>query len=611
MADIKNFGLSGVGSDVQMGKAGPRLIVNGSAIEIHGSDGVTLANLRSSNAVVGSDVVVLSQLNAAEAALTNSIAQATVENGYELILGNSISNGDSLWSNGAVPLTDNSTVSHAVDSINTLLAKLVPTAPANFPNSQNFAVSSVGSAPVLASGVSDHAGSGLSAGASVTRITGSTVSSNNTISNVGPGNSGTMSMLINNTVVGSHTLTGSGDVGNYGGLAITGEAAYPASTPGFWTAVNVAVTSATVSSLGVNSMHVTDTAASNTTPVVFVLDNLTSVPAVTGSTIAQNSAGTLAYSSSVPHYNTGATLTANTSISNLAGQTYYNGNPLSISATNSILSTQAYSYASVGITTPIVANTTTATAITPVTVNVNGTNTHTSGQVTYTATNVNGTGNSGALTTKILLKNGTALTSQVDEMSVPVSSLGSSPNNNNAVRVTMAGGDTPSDSYTTWVQNAAIQTYDATVVGGVLKNDTTNYSTGYLPAGPNLSGQAAAQYVTFAFERTALSQFVINVTGTYAGCWIALPGVSDNSSVSPHALGGAWWNAFVSYNGAGVPGYSGDTTAGCGFGTVMSGSTGAFTVTFGTASSTSATGSTILVRFRLNTGQSISALSFT
>ena len=48
--------------------------------------------------------------------------------------------------------------------------------------------------PLLASGVGDHAGSGLSAGASVTRITGSTVSSNNTISNVGPGNSGTMSL---------------------------------------------------------------------------------------------------------------------------------------------------------------------------------------------------------------------------------------------------------------------------------------------------------------------------------------------------------------------------------------------------------------------------------
>jgi hypothetical protein len=282
---------------------------------------------------------------------------------------------------------------------------------------------------------------------------------------------------------------------------------------------------------------------------------------------------------------------------------------LSASATNAILSTQVYSYTTTGITTPIVANTTSATAITPVTINVNGTNVHTSGQVTLTATNVNGTGSSGAIGTTILVLNGT--TTAVDELNVTVSGLGSSPNNNNALRVGMANGDTPSDTTSTWVQNAAINAWDATVVAGLLKNDTTNYSTGFLPAGPNLSGQNAAQYVTFAFERTALSQFTINVTGTYAGCWIALPGVSDNNTISPHALGGAWWTAFVSYNGAGVPGYSGDTSAGCGFGTVMSGSSGSFVVTFGTASSTSATGNTILVRFRLNTGQSISALSFT
>jgi hypothetical protein len=617
MAEIKNFGLAGAGSDLQLGKAGPRLIVNGSAVEAHGSDGTSFVTLRSANAVAQNDVVVLAQLDAqlallsntisnSVALLSNSITNSTITNGFGLVLGNSISYGDPAWSTGAVSLNDSSTVSYAVDALNGVLAKLVPTAPPNFPNSQTVGITSVGSSPVLASGVTDNAGSGITAGTAVTRITGN-LSSNNTIALVGPGNSGTLSLYINNSVIGSHTLTGTSDNGNYSGLVIAGQASYPASTPGFWQSVNVSVSAATVSTTGVNSVHITDSAASNTSTVYFVKDSLTSNPVVTGQFVALGSNGTLAYSSSVPHFGTGGTLTVGGSISNLAGQTYYNGNPLTVTGSNSIFGSQAYSYGTTGISTPIPQNTTAAHAISNVTVNVNGTNIATSGLVTLTASNVNGTG-SASPSTIILVKNGT--TTNVDELNVPVSSLGSSPNNNNALRVGMANGDTPSNSTSSWVQSAAINTWDATVVAGVLKNDTTNYTTGYLPAGPNLSGQAAAQYVTFAFERSALSQFVINVTGTYAGCWISLPGVSDNSSVSPHALGGAWWTMFASYNGAGVPGFSGDTTAGCAYGTVMSGTSGSYTVTFGTASSTSATGNTILVRFRLNSGQSITSLSF-
>jgi len=492
--------------------------------------------------------------------------------------------------------------------MNLILGKLVPASPPTFPNSQNFAITSVGSSPVLASGVTDYTSSGLTAGSSVTRITG-TVSSNNTIAQVGPGDSGTMSLYLDGTVVGSHTLTGSGDNGTYSGLVIAGQAAYPAATPGFWTSVNVSVSAATVSSAGIHSIKVGDTAGGSTANTVFVKDSMTSSPVVTDG-VAQNSNGTVAYSSGVAHYNTGASLSVSGKISNLSGQTYYNGNPLAISGSNSIFSTQSYSYATLGITTPIPQNTTAATTFTPAIVNVNGTNIATSGTITLTATNVNGTGTVGN-STIILVKNGTAPATAVDEMSVPVTGLGSSPNSNNAIRVGMATGDTPSNSRTTWVQSASLNAWDAAVVGGVLSCNQTNYTTGYLPAGPNLSSQNSTQYVTFAFQRAPLSLFKINVTGTYAGVWISLPGVSDNSGTSPNAIGGAWWNAFKSYNGAGVPGGVGDTLAGCALGTVMSGSTGIFQITFGSASSSSATSNMILVRFRLNAGQSISALSFT
>jgi hypothetical protein len=210
----------------------------------------------------------------------------------------------------------------------------------------------------------------------------------------------------------------------------------------------------------------------------------------------------------------------------------------------------------------------------------------------------------------VLVKRGAA-GAKIDENSVTVSGLGSTPNGNNAVR---KGGfsavDKPTGSGSAWDSTAAIANSDATVVGGVLKNDQTNYATGFLPAGPDLSGagRAGSQYVTFSFNRAAVSVFKINITGGYQGCWIKLPGVTDNAGIAPNALNG-WLDAFQPYDGSGVPGEAGDTVAGCAVGSVMGG-TGAFTITFGTETSSHATANEILVRFKLGNGQSITALSF-
>lgn len=600
MAEIKNFGLTGVGPDIQLGKAGPRLKVNGSSVEARSSDGLTLTTFAAANAVAGTDVVTLSQLEAAT-------ANAGVSDGFHLILGNVATEGDGTWSGGAVPLTDGTSISNAVDSINEVLGKLVPSAPPNFPNANALSVASVGTSPLLASGAQDNASIGLSAGTAVNRVVTATVASN-TFQDMGPGETGTVTLYVNNVAVGSKTLTGTGDNSTNAGLVIADQKDYPVATPGFWKSIDISASGASVQT-GLNNLRIQHSGSGTTNLFTLVRDNLNTAPAISGSSFVQASNGTVAYSSSVPHYNTGATLTVSASISNLAGQTYYNGNPISISGTNSILATQTFSYATTGISTPISANTTSATAITPVTLNVNPTNVHNSGQLSITGTNVAGTGSGATPSGIILVKNGT--TTRVDEMSIPISGLGSSPNNNNGVRVGQATGNTPVLAANSWVSSASINTWDATVVAGALRQDTTNYSTGYFPAGPNLSGQDAAQYVTFSFNRTALSQFRIVVTGTYAGVWIGLPGVSDNSGVSPNAIGGAWWNAFVAYAGAGVPGGVGDTPAGCASGTVMNGGSGTFQITFGTASSTSATGNQILVRIRLNAGQSITALSFT
>jgi hypothetical protein len=160
-------------------------------------------------------------------------------------------------------------------------------------------------------------------------------------------------------------------------------------------------------------------------------------------------------------------------------------------------------------------------------------------------------------------------------------------------------------------QTGTFYTTDTTIVGNLLKFDQTNYSTGYLPVGPNLSTQGSAQYFTFKFQRTTVSKFNIAFTGSLAGLWVALPGVTDASYATPTH---GWLTMATAYAGSGVPGTGtgGNGSAGCALGgvaTLNSSGTYNLTATFGTASSSSSTSNEIYVRIKLTSGQSISALS--
>lgn len=614
MADTKNFGLVGVGSKVQFGKAGPSLVSNAGHFEAQDTLG-NLTTVKGANGVQATDLVTLAQLNYVANVAAQTANSVASQDGFHIPLGNAAAYGEN-YIPGAVPLTDTTVVSDAIVDLNRILSKLVPSAPANFPNGALSVTNGSGNTPLLASGgVTDNTagGTGLpAAGAAVTRIT-STVNTN-TFTQVGPGNAGTISVLVNGASVSSKTLTdttatGAGDNGSVtGGLVISGQAAFPTDTPGFWKSINVGVTGAAATQ-GINRISITDTAASSTNDVLFVKDNNTSTPVLSAMSLAQNALGTVAYSSGVPHYNTGASLTVGASVANLAGETYYGGaSPLTITGANAIIASQTYTYATQGISTPIARQTLSAVAITPVTVSINSTNKFAVGQIQAAATNVNGSSAASTVAaTNILVMIGNDST-KLYEMNVPVANnLGTG--SGNAVRVTFPTGDTPAGTSTAFSSSAALATYEAALVAGVLKADQTNYSTGYLPVGPDYSGHTATQYVTFAFQRSAASKFTINVTGTYAGCWVQLPGVSTDTGISPNAANG-WWNMYQPYSGAGVPGRAGDPNAGCALGSVMNGTTNTFVATFGTQSSTNSTGNTIYVRFKLNAGQSITALQF-
>jgi hypothetical protein len=163
-------------------------------------------------------------------------------------------------------------------------------------------------------------------------------------------------------------------------------------------------------------------------------------------------------------------------------------------------------------------------------------------------------------------------------------------------------------------QTSTLNTYDATIVGAVLKHDQVNYSTGYMPVGPNLStGRSAAQYYTFKFVRTSVSKFDIQFTGTIAGMWVALPGSTiDNTST----LNG-WLDMSLSATTSGIPGANtgagGNGNNGCAIGgpVTLNSSVTAHrkTCTFGTVSSSSTATNEIYVRIKLTSGQTVSALS--
>ena len=126
-----------------------------------------------------------------------------------------------------------------------------------------------------------------------------------------------------------------------------------------------------------------------------------------------------------------------------------------------------------------------------------------------------------------------------------------------------------------------------------------------MPIGPDLSvSRSGSQYFQVLLTRTTVSQFTINVTGSYAGCKVCMP---DNSTWTTGLSNtNGWADMFTAYGGSGVPR---NASPGCAQGGSMNGSSGSFQCVFGTETSSNGNGK-ILVRFKLTSGQSITNISF-
>ena len=216
----------------------------------------------------------------------------------------------------------------------------------------------------------------------------------------------------------------------------------------------------------------------------------------------------------------------------------------------------------------------------------------------------------------------TASQSGISEIAIPVSdSLGNGVHTDDGIRVFDFSADTidtPSFTSSTdfYTNNPYAESSDpgvegtreATVRLGVLKHDITDYSVGFLPVGPNRSGDTGTQYFTFAFRRQVVANFDINITSAsgISGLWIAAPGTQIDSE---SGLNG-WLTSAEVFLG-GIPGENGDGAASNGGNVIIPGAelSGSYTMTLGEENMSNATGDVVLVRIALSAGESISSLS--
>ena len=597
---------------------------------------------------------------------TNGLGVLSFNPANVLILG---ANSTGQLSSNAISLTNTTNVTDAIAQLNQILGKLTPAAPPNFPGN---VATSVGAASTFTittgttSGImtGDSArGSGWTqknniagntyqlAGGTTFNAIRSNVYATSTLAAIKSGSGNVVVYLGGNIVAGSYVLTGSlGTVSN-GNLTITNDTDYnnikSTVAAGFWYSANISASGSSIPE-GWNTVTISEIggySTGNTNALLWYNDVSTvnvGTPTYSNTSITMTT-NTVVYSSTIPHLTSGATFRLKGNLANLSGDTY-SGNTNVTSSTGSggafnaptaVTWSGTVGPAGYAGTVPLpryFCNATYGGAYngtlyyeTSATVLASGFGSSANGPTLTVTNNYNAaatatgtaspTGFAPGVT--VLYKNGTSV--QIEETSIPVNSVGTGSGNGYRI---LNPGSTNNPAYTGSEaafnsQTSTLTTTDAINIGsgsqGIIAWSQTNYSTGYLPVGPNLSGQAATQYFTMKFIRTAVSKFDVKYTGTIAGLWIALPGLSESASYGSATNG--WFDMGTAYAGAGTPGTGGSAngSAGCAVGGVAvfnsAQSAKSVTGTFGALSSSSSTNNEIYVRVALTSGQSLTALT--
>ena len=540
--------------------------------------------------------------------------------------------------------------------------KAVPSAPANL-SSKSLSLSDSAQftyAPKLTANATDNTSSftPLSAGDSlntstVKRYTSTTTIDTATVADAYNGATGTLTASINASADGAKAFsTTENETGTFTSLVVSTQRDYDevdSSYPqNFYQVFSAKITkNLSAYSVGVNAQRLEHSATGNTNLVYVVKDDITSAPTTTTGTVAEGTAGTYRYISGIPYYNSGSpTVTVTgTTIANLTGIAYadisnvHEIDPGTTSeGSSNIISSQNYTYANIdGASTmldtgiPVMdVGVASAYTIATKTISLTTSNIFSVQTIKARSSNVNGTSSYSENNTKIQVFTATPTGINNEQGGITVSDSLGAGHDDDALRIydfAAQTTDTPSFTGSTNFYTNNLFTGNKTLAGtreatlrptstsaGIIKHDSTNYS-GFLPAGPNRSSDTATQYFTFAFRRTTMSNFTVTLTGTISGFFVAAPGtgIDDASGLN------GWVDAGVTYGGSGVPGSDtgngGNGSNGCAFtsgdriidGTSYSGSS--FTLTLGSENATNATGNVVLCRIKLNSGDSLTAVS--
>ena len=529
----------------------------------------------------------------------------------------------------AVTLTTSSSVSNAIAQLNLVLGKLVPPSPPNFPASQSITVATLSTfrmANYVQTDNTPGANKSVAGGTTVTTARRASSYSTGNITTAGPGDTGTITAFLNGSNAGSRTLTANLDGnGTYSNLVIFNNYDYNVANAniaaGFWSVFSTRV-AGTITE-GWNEVFIADSATSNTNTSSWFYDSSApGTPAFSTLTISPPGSPSYTYSSTVPHYNNTNIFTLTANVNKLSGNMYPTSDSFVTGSSGGAFGTPgSVTYSAAGVTTPLAQNlyvssgnasiSTTSTIISGFGASSTGpslssNNSYNSNTQAFTST----------LSANVLYKTGTTSSASVlEEANVFVgSTIGTG--SGLAFRIINPGSaNTPvytANAAAFNSQSSTLETYDSTIVANILKHDQTNYSTGYLPAGPNLSsGRSGSQYFTFKIIRTSVSKFDVKWTGNIAGLWVALPGSTIDSTSSANG----WIDMSIAYAGAGIPGVNspGNGSDGCALGGIAplnSAQTNkSVTATFGTVSSSSTATNEIYIRVKLTSGQSVTALS--
>tara|TARA_S200000501_G_scaffold60936_4_gene51488 strand:- start:3121 stop:8295 length:5175 start_codon:yes stop_codon:yes gene_type:complete len=402
----------------------------------------------------------------------------------------------------------------------------------------------------------------------------------------------------------------------------------------------VHVTSSLVSA-GYNTIQLKHTDTTESDKVGFVYDDMQDNPAIAAFGAVTENTGTYRTMSGVKFYTTGSSLTVTgLQISKLTGRTYRGTTtPLTVDPdTGTAIASQTYSYTDLGLNAVPDQNVGVSAALTSsaLTVSVNGSGSGDDATLKASAINVNGGSPEVSDTTKIMYW---FTSPTLDENAIPLNiTMGGAVSGATVCkRVKYAwpttnaaypdySGNASSDFYTAYTWNSTtdnvLNTNEAPCYLDAIRHSMTDYSTGYLPAGINMStGRTATdtQYFTFAFKRTGLAKMGIKISGEVTSLYIAIPGYTTDSTSS---LNG-WLDCSTNFGGSGFPGANtGNGGNGSNGVRRLGGASdqGSFAVNtaltnayanldLGTANTGSAPNPTVLVRFGLAQNKTVTAIS--